>query len=71
MRKIESIWTKFERGVGFSYGWAALALKKPPPLVPSILMATWEAAGPWAMIWESPALPRAEAEAASIGVAFT
>ncbi len=51
MRKIESIWTKFERGVGFSYGWAALALKNPPPLVPSILMATWEAAGPWAMVW--------------------
>ena len=45
-----SIWMKFERGVGFSYGWAALALKKPPPFVPSILMAAWEAAGPWAMV---------------------
>jgi hypothetical protein len=24
--KIESIWMKFESGVGFSKGWAALAL---------------------------------------------
>ena len=40
MAKIDSIWTKLVSGVGFSNGWAALALKKPPPLVPSILMAT-------------------------------
>jgi hypothetical protein len=31
---------KFEKGVGFSYGWAEFALKNPPPFVPSILMAT-------------------------------
>jgi hypothetical protein len=31
---------------GFSKGWAALALKKPPPLVPSILIAICEATGP-------------------------
>ena len=30
-------------GVGFSKGWAELALKKPPPLVPSILMASCDA----------------------------
>ena len=33
-------------GVGFSNGWAELTLKKPPPLVPSCLMAICEAAGP-------------------------
>ena len=37
-------------GVGFSYGCAELALKKPPPLVPSILIASCEATGPWAMV---------------------
>src|SRR5271169_5541675 len=50
MAKIEIICTKFESAVGFSNGWAALALKKPPPLVPSILMAIWEATGPTAMV---------------------
>ena len=33
-------------GVEFSNGWAELTLKKPPPLVPSCLMAIWLAAGP-------------------------
>ena len=37
---------KFESGVEFSNGWAALALKKPPPLVPNILIAICEATGP-------------------------
>ncbi len=36
-------------GVGFSKGCAELALKKPPPLVPSILIASCEATGPCAM----------------------
>ena len=49
IRKIDSIWTKFESGVGFSNGCAELALKKPPPLVPSILIASCEATGPIAM----------------------
>src|SRR5574339_1126832 len=40
---------KFEKGVGFSYGCAELTLKKPPPLVPSCLIAICEAAGPTAM----------------------
>ena len=34
--------------MGFSNGWAALALKNPPPLVPSILIATCDATGPCA-----------------------
>jgi len=36
--KIEIICTKLDNAVGFSNGCAALALKKPPPLVPSILI---------------------------------
>ncbi len=41
---------KLESGVGFSKGCAALALTKPPPLVPSILMAICEAMGPSTML---------------------
>jgi hypothetical protein len=51
MRKMENICKKFESGVGFSNGCALLVLKKPPPLVPSILMASCEATGPCAMLW--------------------
>ncbi len=40
---------------GFSYGWDELALKKPPPLVPSSLMASWEATGPPMMVCSPPA----------------
>ena len=40
---------KFASGVGFSNGWAELTLKKPPPFVPSCLMAICEAAGPTAI----------------------
>ena len=40
--------------MGFSNGWALLALKKPPPLVPSILMASCEATGPRAMTCFAP-----------------
>ncbi len=46
MRKMENICSRLESGVGFSKGCAELALKKPPPLVPSILMASCEATGP-------------------------
>ena len=35
------------KALGFSYGWAEFTPKKPPPLVPDCLMATWGAAGPW------------------------
>ena len=41
---------KFESGVGFSNGCAELTLKKPPPFVPSCLIAICDAAGPTAMI---------------------
>ena len=37
--------------LGFSNGWAELALKKPPPLVPSCLMASCEATGPPGIAW--------------------
>ena len=49
MRRIDKTSRKFASGVGFSKGWAELALKKPPPLVPSCLIAICEAAGPTAM----------------------
>src|SRR4051794_40459778 len=39
---------------GFSNGCAAFALKKPPPFVPSILMATWLATGPNAIVCSPP-----------------
>ena len=42
--------TKFENWVGFSNGMVLLTLKKPPPLVPSCLIAIWEAAGPIARV---------------------
>ena len=51
IRKIESICTKFVSGVGFSNGCAELALKKPPPLVPSLLTASCEAMGPIGKVW--------------------
>src|SRR5690242_18550639 len=46
MSRIASISKKFESGVAFSNGWAEFTLKKPPPLVPSCLIAICEAAGP-------------------------
>ncbi|MCY1529983.1 hypothetical protein D9M68_651560 [compost metagenome] len=50
IRKMASICTKFVTAVGFSKGCAELALKKPPPLVPTILMASCEATGPMARV---------------------
>ena len=54
MTKIKTIWRKLESGVGFSKGCAELALKKPPPLVPSILMASCDATGPCGMVCTAP-----------------
>ena len=54
MTKIASNWMKLVSGVGFSNGCAEFALKKPPPLVPSILIASCEATGPCAMVWVLP-----------------
>ncbi len=50
MRRIASSSRKFDSGVGFSNGWALLTLKKPPPLVPSCLIAICDAAGPTAIV---------------------
>ncbi len=54
MTKMSSIDRRLVNGVGFSNGCAALALKKPPPLVPSCLMASCEATGPSATTCFSP-----------------
>jgi len=56
--KIEIICTKFDSAVGFSNGCAALALKKPPPWCPSILIAICEATGPTAMVCLAPSKSR-------------
>ncbi len=58
MTKMRSIWTRFTSGVGFSNGWELLALKKPPPFVPSILMASWDATGPSAITCFRPSTVR-------------
>ena len=52
--KIRKIEKKFVSGFGFSKGWAALALKKPPPFVPSCLIASCEATGPIAIVCLAP-----------------
>ena len=65
MRTMASISRKFDRGVGFSYGCAELAFVKPPPLVPSSLIASCEAIGPmgsvcvWVVRFSSTGLPAA------------
>jgi hypothetical protein len=40
--------------VGFSKVVAELALRNPPPLVPSCLMASMKPIGPRAMVWVTP-----------------
>ena len=45
---------KSVNGVPDSNGCAELALKKPPPLVPSCLIATWLAAGPRVIVCAAP-----------------
>ena len=46
MISTSSISKKFVKPFGFSNGCAELTLKKPPPLVPSSLIASCEATGP-------------------------
>ena len=46
MIRIAQVSMKLVIGVRFSNGWAELVLKKPPPFVPSCLMAIWLATGP-------------------------
>ena len=52
--KIVNIDQKLVHGVGFSNGCAALALKNPPPFVPSCLIASWLATGPIAIVCFAP-----------------
>ena len=54
MAKISS---QFVSGVGFSNGWEELALKNPPPLVPSSLIASCDAIGPRSMACAAPWSP--------------
>ena len=54
MISTSSISKKFVKPFGFSNGCAELTLKKPPPLVPSSLIASCEATGPIAMRWVRP-----------------
>ena len=54
MARIASSSTKFERPEKFSNGIELLTLKKPPPFVPSILIASCEATGPRASVWSLP-----------------
>ena len=52
--KIASISSRFDSGVGFSNGCDELALKKPPPLVPSSLITSCDATGPCAITCSAP-----------------
>ena len=54
--------------VGFSNGMAQLTLKKPPPLVPSCLIATCEATGPSARVWPAAGERRAASSVAAEGL---
>ena len=49
-----SISRKLLNGVGFSKGCELFELKKPPPFVPSCLIAICEAAGPIGIICCAP-----------------
>ena len=49
--KIRKFSNQFVNGFEFSNGWAELALKKPPPLLPSSLMTSCDATGPPTMVW--------------------
>ena len=53
--RIRKISRKLVYELGFSNGCAELALKKPPPLLPSSLMASWLATGPPVRTCEWPA----------------
>ncbi|MCY1251484.1 hypothetical protein D9M72_652530 [compost metagenome] len=56
---IDATSSRLLRAVGFSNGCAELTPKKPPPLVPSCLIAIWLAAGPSGMVWSAPCRVRA------------
>ena len=52
--------------LGFSNGCAELALKKPPPLVPSCLITSWLAIGPIEMTCLTPSKVFASTAPASV-----
>ena len=52
--RMANISIQLVRPLGFSKGWAELALSGPPPFVPSSLMISCEAKGPRAMICSAP-----------------
>ncbi len=56
MMSTSSISKKLVNAVGFSNGWAEFVLKKPPPLVPSSLIASCEATGPIPIDWVRPVI---------------
>ena len=56
----------FDQTLGFSKGCAELALKKPPPLSPTSLIASWLATGPSAMTCFAPSSVVASTEALSV-----
>ena len=66
--KIDTISTRLVSALGFSNGCAELALKKPPPLVPSIFIASCEAVGPTAIVCFAPSSVVASTEAPSVCV---
>ena len=55
MSRIIRICKRFVNGFGFSNGCEELALKKPPPFVPSSFTVSWLAIGPPMTVWEAPA----------------
>ena len=50
--------TRLESALGFSKGCAELALKMPPPFVPSSLIASWDPAGARGIVCAVPSTPR-------------
>ena len=71
--RMEIISSIFEKGVGFSSGYAELVPKNPPPLVPSCLMATWLAAGPIgtvASVISSPSSARTGSRSRTVSYSF-
>ena len=51
---MSSISSQFVSPFGLSNGWAELALKKPPPLLPSSLIDSCDASGPRAIVCWAP-----------------
>ena len=52
---MKNISIMFVKPFGFSNGCAEFVLKKPPPLVPSCLIASWLATGPPGIVCVPPA----------------